>query len=138
MAEAVVVVGAIAAFSQLARYGAALAGVLLDYSSEVRAIPATLEDLIEHLEWHRRIVQSINLKTLNSATAPSIQNLVSRSLRSTLELQQLLAPLVNSEAHSRYDKLCRVFSYKKRTRKIAKYRAELESCERRLILHFSA
>ena len=138
MAEAVVAVGAIAAFSQLAKYGAGLTRVMLDYPSEVKAIPTTVDDLIEHLEWHHKIVQSCNLEHPERATAPSVRQLISRSLRVARTLQQLLTPLVSSENESRRKKLCRVFSYQRRIRKIAKYRAELESCERRLILHFSA
>ncbi|KAF2451256.1 TPR-like protein [Karstenula rhodostoma CBS 690.94] len=138
MAEAVAVVGAVAAFSQLAKYGAGLAKYILDCPSEVQSIPATVEDLIEHLNWHRSVVKSFIPKEHNHAAAPSVQHLISRSLRITLSLQQLLTPLLSNEGDSGVKKLRRVFSYQKRIRKITKYRAELESCERRLILHFSA
>ncbi|KAL1597919.1 hypothetical protein SLS60_008407 [Paraconiothyrium brasiliense] len=118
MAEAVVIVGAVAAFSQLAKYGAGLARYMLSCPSEIQSIPATVEDLIEHLDWHRRVVQSLQIDP-NCATGPSVQHLISRSLRITLSLQQLLTPLLSNESESKVKKLRRVFSYQKRIRLLA-------------------
>ncbi|KAF1972100.1 TPR-like protein [Bimuria novae-zelandiae CBS 107.79] len=137
MAEFVAIVGAIAACSQLAKYGTGLARSILDCPSEMRAIPTIVKDIDEHLTWHLSIVRSFDNDASNGTAAPSVEPIISRSIRAASSIQQLLAPLLVDGKQKRANKLRRVLSYQRRIRKIDRCRADLERCERQLTLHFS-
>ena len=136
MAEAVAVIGAVAACSQLAKYGTGLAKFMLHSPSELHNLTNTIEELVDHLNWHIGIVRSFSADA--SSGSPSAEPIVRTSVRAASSLQQLLAPLIVDGKQTRTRKLKRILSYQKRIRKIDRCRAELESCERQLTLHLAA
>ena len=136
MAEAIAVIGAIAACSQLAKYGTGLTKFMLNSPSELHNLSSTIEELVERLNWHSGIVRSFSTETPSGA--PSVEPIVRTSIRAASSLQQLLAPLIVEGKQTRVKRLKRVLSYQKRIRKIDRCRAELESCERQLTLHLAA
>lgn len=136
MAEAVAVVGAIAACSQLAKYGTGLAKSLLNSTSDLQAIPKIIEELFERLDWHIGMMRSLTADASNPAGQPSIKPILRASIRAASSLQQLLTPLVVHGKQTKAKKLRRMLSYQKRIRKIERCQTDLESCERQLVLHF--
>ena len=138
MAEAVAVVGAIAACSQLAKYGTGLAKFILNSPSELQVIPEIIEETSERLNWHLSIVRSLNTNGSNPAGEPSIQPIVRASIRAASSMQQLLTPLIVYGKQTKVKKLKRILSYQRRIRKIDRCRTDLECCERQLMLHLAA